>query len=130
MDTRTPAQKKTAARNHHLAGLYHNAFFSDEVSNSNPEIGTDVSGMDANSLVRNGWAMIHCFVNSDGSIKTVLGQSKTGSKKYNENRVLSTRLGESIIPRYTRASPAADVDMSVLMNMATSYSAGYLTRWY
>ena len=120
MDNRTPSQKKTAARNHHLAGLYHNAF----LTTSNPELSVDIDAHDANKLVRNGWAMIHVF-----GTKVVLGQTKTGSKKYDSNCTLRVNGSISQIARYSR-DHSTRVDMSSLMNFASLLSSNYLTRWY
>ena len=120
MDTRTPSQKKTAARNHHLAGLYHNAF----LTTTNPELGVDIGAHDTNKLVRNGWAMIHVF-----GTKVVLGRTTTGSKKYDSNctlRGMNDMRILSSVPRYSKT----EVDMSDLMNGASHLSNSYLTRWY
>ncbi len=121
MDNRTPAQKKNAARKHHLAGLYHNAF----LTTSNPVLGVDIDAHDANKLVRNGWAMIHVF-----GTKVVLGQTKTGSKNYDSNCTLwNNGVALSKINRYSK-DPTSKVDMSALRNNAMAFSNSYLTRWY
>ena len=123
-DTRTAAQKKTAARKHHLAGLYHNAF----LCKSSPVVGEDVTAHAATKLVRNGWAMINTFPLDDGTIMTVLGRTKTGSKNYDVNCTLRDG-SESIstIPRYSRI---LKVDMSALMNTTSTFSPLYMKKWY
>ena len=123
MDTRTPAQKKTAARNHHLAGLYHNAF----LTTPNPELGVDIDAHDANKLVRNGWAMIHVFGTGN---RVVLGQTTTGSKKYDLNCTLWGGSDYRVLSQVPRYSKTEQVHMSELMNGASRLSSSYLTRWY
>ena len=119
----TPSKRKSQARNHHLAGLYHNTFVAS--GKSTPVIGEDVSAHDANKLVRAGWAMIHVFTaDYTGEITTCLGQTKTGSRKYDSNCLLN---GVHQIPRYSRNDT---VDIREMMNALSGYSNHYLTKWY
>ena len=112
----TPSKRKSQARNHHLAGLYHNTFVAGK---STPQIGVDVNQETANKLVRAGWVMIHTF-----GTKVVLGQTKTGARKYDSNCLLN---GVHQIPRYSRYDT---VDISEMMNALSGYSDHYLTKWY
>ena len=112
----TPSKRKSQARNHHLAGLYHNTFVAGK---STPQIGVDVNQETANKLVRAGWAMIHTF-----GTKLVLVQTKTGARKYDSNCLLN---GVHQIPRYSRYDT---VDISEMMNALSGYSDHYLTKWY
>jgi len=113
----TPSKRKSQARNHHLAGLYHNTFVASR--KSTPQIGVDVNQEAANKLVRAGWAMIHTF-----GTKVVLGQTKTGARKYDSNCLLN---GVHQIPRYASNET---VDISEMMNALFAYSNHYLTKWY
>ena len=118
----TPSKRKSQARNHHLAGLYHNTFVAGK---STPQIGVDVNQETANKLVRAGWAMIHVFTaDYTGEITTCLGQTKTGARKYDSNCLLN---GVHQIPRYSRYDT---VDISEMMNALSGYSDHYLTKWY
>jgi len=120
MDNRTPAQKKNAARKHHLAGLYHNAF----LTTSQPVLGVDIDAHDANKLVRNGWAMIHVF-----GTKVVLGKTQTGAKHYGSNCIFTVNEYVHAIARYSN-DHSTRVDMSALMNMCSRLSPLYMKKWY
>jgi len=112
----TPSKKKSQARNHHLAGLYHNAFIAGK---STPTVGADVSADHANKLVRAGWAHLNVF-----GTKVVISQTKTGASKYGSNCLLN---GVHQIPRYSRNDT---VDISNMMNELCRYSNRYLTKWW
>ena len=117
MDAKTAqAASRKSAKGFYLGALYHNAFYA---NTSNPTIGKDVSVMDANTLIRNGMALIHA--REDGTCW--LSRTKKGSKIYDRNSTgydfnyggSSTVIGT--YPRYTYNMP---VDMSEVMKAVTN----------
>ena len=140
-DERTDAQKKTAARKHYLAALYHNVFMSPADRTQMPTIGVNVDAMTANKLVSNKMAMIHAYPQDDGSVVVRLGQTTTGSRLYDRNGHLYTktptilpsgeRVGKVItlsqINRYSKTSP---VNLSEVRDACMRLSPRMFTRWY
>ena len=112
------AASRKSAKGHYLGCLYHNAFWG---ATSSPIIGEDVSVMDANTLIRNGMALIHA--KADGTC--YLSRTKKGSKIYDANAQhyhffhggSSIKVGTAY-PRYKKTGP---VDMVEKMNNVAKY---------
>lgn len=112
------AASRKSAKGHYLGCLYHNAFYG---ATSNPSIGKDVSNYDANTLIRNGMALLHA--RSDGTC--YLSPTKRGSKTYDANATFyhfnmggsSTQVGTPY-PRYRRTGA---VDMTAKRNDIARY---------
>ncbi len=140
-DERTDAQKKTAARKHYLAALYHNVFMAPADRTQSPTIGVNVDAMTANKLVSNKLAMIHAYPQDDGTVVVRLGQTKTGSRLYDRNSHLYTKhattngAGELVgkvitlsqINRWNKTSP---MNLSEVRDACMRLSPRMFTRWY
>ena len=117
MDAKTAkAASRKSAKGHYLGCLYHNAFYG---ATSSPIIGKDVSVMDANTLIRNGMALIHT---SGGAC--YLSRTKKGSKVYDANSthyhftVGGSSVKVGTYPRYKKTGP---VDMVAKMHDINRY---------
>jgi hypothetical protein len=132
-DERTPAQKKTAARKHYLAALYHNVFMAPADRTIQPTVGVNVDAHTANRLVSNKLAMLHTYPQDDGSMKVVISQTKTGSRLYDRNAHLYTKspsTGVITLHRINRWSRDEQCDMNEVREACMRLSGNMFHRWY
>jgi hypothetical protein len=132
-DERTPAQKKTAARKHYLAALYHNVFMAPADRTIQPTVGVNVDAHTANRLVSNKLAMLHTYPQDDGSMKVVISQTKTGSRLYDRNAHLYTRSPSTrviTLHRINRWSRDEQCDMNEVREACMRLSGNMFHRWY
>tara|TARA_Y100000004_G_scaffold150660_1_gene173006 strand:+ start:186 stop:596 length:411 start_codon:yes stop_codon:yes gene_type:complete len=132
-DERTPAQKKTAARKHYLAALYHNVFMAPADRTIQPTVGVNVDAMTANRLVSNKLAMLQAFPQTDGSMKVVLSQTKTGSRLYDRNTHIYTKspsAGIITLHRINKWSRDEQCNMSEVREACMRLSGNMFHRWF
>ena len=106
---------RKSARNHYLGALYHNAFYSPSTGSYIGNNEGEVSTMDANSLIRNGMAMVH-FNHDNG--RTWIGRTKKGSKIYDGSasaRTFHMDGTNTLISEYPRYVKNTTVDILEVM---------------
>ena len=130
MDAKTARTiSRKSARNHYLGALYHNAFYAPRTGTYIGNGENEISTMDANTLIRNGMAMIH-FNHDNG--RTWIGRTKKGSKIYDASasaRTFHINGGSTLISEYPRYVKNTSVDILEVMNAINkAHPSGILRR--
>tara|TARA_R110001592_G_scaffold210521_3_gene462140 strand:+ start:46460 stop:46852 length:393 start_codon:yes stop_codon:yes gene_type:complete len=123
----TSASRKSA-RNHYLGALYHEAFYAPSTGTYIGNADGQISTMAANTMIRNGMAMIH--INHDSG-RAWLGQTKKGCKIYGESssaRTFHTDGSNTLISEYPRYKRVNIDVLDIMRAVNKAHPTGILRR--